>query len=51
MTPVARKQGGGAQETTCATKPQIALEQIRTAKAAAIPVGVVLDGGANSNDQ
>ena len=37
-----RKKAGVPEELKFQTKPQIALEQIRTAKAAGIPIGIVL---------
>jgi len=47
-----REKAGVPEEITFATKPQIALEQIRAAKAAGVPVGVVLGdcGYGNSID-
>jgi SRSO17 transposase len=41
-----REKAGVPTEIRFATKPQIALEQIRTAKAAGVPVGVVLGDAA-----
>ena len=45
-----RKRAGVPEEVRFATKPQIALEQIRAAKAASVPVGVVLADAAYGND-
>ena len=39
----------GSEEITFATKPQIALEQIRAAKAAGVPVGVVPGDAGHGN--
>ena len=44
-----REKAGVPAETTFATKPQIALEQIRAAKAAGVPVGVVLGDAGYGN--
>ena len=47
-----RKKAGVPEEIQFATKPQIAMEQIRAAKAAGVPVGIVLGdcGYGNSID-
>ena len=44
-----REKAGVPAEVTLATKPQIALEQIRAAKAAGVPVGVVLGDAGYGN--
>lgn len=45
-----RRRAGVPEQIKFATKPQIALEQIRTAKANGVPVGVVLADPAYGND-
>jgi SRSO17 transposase len=45
-----RERTGVPEEIRFATKPQIALEQIRAAKGADVPVGVVLADAAYGND-
>jgi SRSO17 transposase len=45
-----RERAGVPTQITFATKPQIALEQIRTAKASGVPAGVVLADAAYGND-
>lgn len=48
--PVRREQAGVPAEMRFATKQQIAVEQIRTAKASGVPVGVVLADAGYGND-
>lgn len=45
-----RKRAGVPEEVRFATKPQIALQQIRAAKASEVPTGVVLADAAYGND-
>jgi SRSO17 transposase len=48
--PERRKKAGVPAEINFGTKPHIALEQIREAKAAGVPVGVVLADAGYGND-
>lgn len=45
-----RRKAGVPQEIKFATKPQLALEQIRRAKAAGVPIGTVLGDAGYGND-
>ena len=48
--PARREQAGVPKEVQFATKPEIAQRQIRAARAAAVPLGVVLADAAYGND-
>ena len=48
--PVRREKTGVPAEMMFATKPQIAVEQIRAAKASGVPVGIVLADAGYGND-
>ena len=45
-----RKKAGVPEELKFQTKPQIVLEQIRAAKAAGVPIGIVLADAGYGNE-